>query len=441
MKLSGEEVEKGELRKKLYGVSKFMDDMVKKHETDRFQLSEDFNVYWNKYQAKKIELKTANKCTELLNVELNDLIKTNENLDCRLEELNGKYECLEKENRELNNGSIYCKQKIINLKSDNEIQTECLNKSSEELIRTKNKLFQTNDEWDEVKEDNRKLRNKMEFLRDELFDAVERAKLSELMLVKDIDVLKSEHHIEETRNAELNRTLCGEKIGRRELKVAIKKSNEKRDALKETLENRRTETDRCADELRKEKSNVENERKRLENETEERAVELRTVECRNEKLIARIGDMERELETVVGNGEETGKSSSEKLERIVGDTKRLKAEIASKDRTVLELHDRLFKQERARKTEIENVHCLRREIEILKQNQNVPPVPAPLVSYAPCSCPDHDYRDTDYVNEILDETTKTSFCCTYDDFGASPDREESSGARTGEMISESDSVF
>lgn len=413
MKLYGEEAEKRELEKKLYGVSKVIEDTVKKHEIERSQLSENFNVSWNKYQAKKVELKTANKCMELLKAELNELIKTNDNLDCRLEELNEKYKCLERDNRELNNCLIVSKKKINNLKSDNEIQTQSLSENAEELTRTKHKLMETNDESKEVEEECRKLRNKMEFLQDELLDAVEKAKMSELMLIKDIDVLKSENHIEETRNAELNRNLCGEKSEQRELRVALKKSNEKCNALKETLKETRSQTDLCIDELRKEKSNIEKEKKYLENKTEEQMEELREIECQNKKLCAQINEMVCELETVIKNTDETQKLSSEKLEQTISDTKRLKTEITSKDQTILELREKLFKTERTHKTEIENVYCLKREIENLKQNPNI----MPFISYNPCSCPDHDYHNTDYVNEVLDEIkldeTKTPMTTIY----------------------------
>lgn len=258
-------VENKELQWELQNASKTVEDTVRKHEIVENKLSENFNAFWNEYQDKKIELMKAQSCTECLNVKLDVLDKTREDLECRKKELTEKRIHLEKENVELNailadNNNIICK-----LKNENYNQFQCLDRNTEELDRTNSVLVEKTVELKEHKKESCELKSRLTCLETALKNKVERLKESEMLLMNDNDVLHTELQTQQNRKSELNRCLDEHKCKLQELRVALEKSNEQINELKRTLEKERCRTGRCIDKLLRDKLHAVKEKEKFEN--------------------------------------------------------------------------------------------------------------------------------------------------------------------------------
>lgn len=397
-------MEQKELESRLFNTSTFIDDSIKNHEMAHAQYTDNYNTLKCKYQNKTKELENANNLKDCLTVKIDEMDEKIRKLSCWLKKQAESNKCLETENCNLK--EFDCKDNNYKYKLENEIQNriKCSENIVEELNVAALKMEEKNQEVKKEKEECRRLKCKIERVQNEILKKVEHSKVLEMQLTKDKDMLKTEIQIQKNRNMELNKILCEQKTERQELSAALEKSYEKIDALKRTLDKVRVQTQQYIDYLRKERSNHGGkEREELDRETERQMEELKKLENENKRLRCQMDELQCKFETIIKNSEEKQKLSTEKIEKINCDTKKLMLEMTSKNQTIKDLEEKLSKVERTHKTEIENMHCFKRELENLKQKQTTMPS-----KYKPSSC-------TDKCQELVSR----KMCMDFDGFHTS----------------------
>lgn len=371
LQLNGVATEKKELQNCLFNSSSFIEETIRKHAIIYSQFDENHKAIWSEYQKKKGELEKINCFKESLNVSIEQITKKIENVGCWLKQQEEKNSNLEENNFKLRQCLNEDIDSQTSLENDYQNQKVCLEKTIEELSIATCQLEDQTSELKTKKDENQKLKSEIRCIQDELLRKIDKFKFTELQLIRDKDVLKKNVQIKKNCNLELNNVICEHKNERQELVEALEKSNENINVLKQTVEKERVQGEKCIDEIRMEKSNVEKEKDELENKAEEQAEKLNECNHQNEQFKARLDELQYKLETAVKSGDEKRKISIEKMDRIDCEMKNLNIEMASKAEIVDELQEKLSEVERTRKTVGDEIYCLKRELDNLKQKQYI----------------------------------------------------------------------
>lgn len=403
-KLNDVACEKEELQRQLCSTSKFIEHTINKHRTVHSQLADNYNVLFRKYQNKKKELDKSKGFQECLNNKIDELNRICGNLMCQLKEHDERKKCLEEEYKQLKQSLIKERNDAMCIKSQNENQKVCLERTSKELTDTKKQLNEKINEFNKIKEEHHLLKSKLEFLQDELLQKVEKCNLLELRLTKYRDITKTEIQIQKYHNIELEQYLCEQKNQLKELIEMLAKASEKINALNQTIEKERIQTDNYTSKIRQQKLNVENENVQLQKNIEENMDKLKCLQIQNDEQRAQIHEFQYRLDAAIKCSDEKQNISAENMKKIVDDIKLLKTEIISKNRTITQQEEQLLEVKKLHKTEAENVYNLQRKLECIKYKPNQ----------------NSKIQLTDRVSEVLDELklegdTSTLFkddCCT-----------------------------
>lgn len=400
LQLNGAAIEKKELQIELLKSSSFIEEMTKKHDIIKSQFTENQKAIWSVYQKTKIELENINRFKESLNASIVQRKKDIENLGCWVKQQDVKNKNLDEKNSKLKECLNEDKDCQTRLENDYQNQKVCLEKTNEELNTSLCQLEEKTYQLQVEKEENRKLKSEIVYFEDEISRTIDKSKLTELQLIKDKDILKTNVQIKKTCNLELNNIIGELKNERQELAEALKKSNESIRVLKQTIERERDQAEKCIDELRMEKSNVEREKEWLENKAEEQMEKLKTCTNQNKQFKARTDELKYKLETAVKSCDEKLKITTEKMDQINCENQSLEIELASKTGIIEELQEKLSEVERARKAVGDEIHCLKRELENLKQKQILM-----SLKYNPQnSCIDFNRHSSCSVNNVFDDT-------------------------------------
>lgn len=388
-------LKKEELKRQLNAISAFMEHMIKKHITVVSQLYENFNDLWNKYQITMDDLDKSKRYKDkYLNIIVDDLYKKYETFKYHLEEhyeeniyleskFNGLKKCLDEERK-----NIPC------LKDENQYYIKCLEQKSEELNKITKKLVEKTDELNKEKEEALNVKSKL----DDVIRKVEKFKLEELQQIKNIELLKTKIDIEKNCNKELTQTISEQENQIQELTEVLEKCNKKIEGLKQKIKEKNVHTENSINILQKEKLNVEEEKGQLDKEVKETKGEVEKLMYQNQYQKTYINELQIELDTAIKNSNEKKTLSIEKIEKINEDTNKLIIDIESKNQFIIELEEQLLTTKKRYKTQAENSHHLKLQLENVKHKQNLMPMKCEENLIA-----DHNnYGLANCANEVMD---------------------------------------
>lgn len=386
---------KEELKRQLNALSTFMEDMIKRHITVVSQLYENFNDLWNKYQITMDDLdRSKGHKDKYLNIIVDDLYKKYETFKYHLEEHYEENIYLESKYIELKKCLNEEKKNTICLKDENQYYIKCLEQKSEELNQITKKLIKKTDELNKEKEETLNVKSKL----DDVIRKVEKFKLEELKQIKNIDILKTKIEIEKNCNKELTQTICEQKNQIQELTDVLEKCNKKIEGLKQTIEEENVQANNSINKLQKEKLNVEKEKAYLDKDVKETKEKIEKLMQQNQYQKTHINELQCELDTAIKNSTEKETLSLEKIEKINKDTNKLMTDIESKNQFIIELEEQLLKTKKRYKTQAENSHNLKLQLENVVHKQNLMPMKCEENLIA-----DHNnYSLTNCMNEIQD---------------------------------------
>lgn len=330
------------------------------------QLGGNRTEQWNEHQNKKDRLDSIKNQRVCFNVETDDLlierIESSERSD--LIELNEKN--MDKSDECLKDKNI---REFI-LKDQNQDYIEGFEQTSEEPVKTNQKLIELIDQLDRV-------------------DKEETLKL---------DYLLKRLGMGEKYGSDLNQTIFQQKIQNQDLSEVLEKCNQKIDVIKQTIDKSNVESENRIDVLRGERLNVEEERISLEKELKKCEKELEQLGHQNERLNTDVNKLQCKLDGVVKNSDEKHKLLTKTVKTNLADNKQLMAEIDSKKQLIVRLEAKLSETRKTHKTEAENVHNLKIKLDNLKHKRNI--IMSPVIK-----CGDHNKYDpqTSRVNKVLDD--------------------------------------
>lgn len=380
-------------------------DTVKTQKQIHCKLTENYNVLWNKYQNKKKELDNSKCVQECLSNKIDELNKKCDKLLCMLKEQGEKNKCLEEEYNQLDECLKEEKNNVTSLKVQNQKKKMCLERTSEELNKTKQILNEQCCEITKIKEEHCKLKSKSEFLQDTLSLKVDKCNLIELQLAKNKEIAKTEVQLQKYRNTELDQILCKQNNQLQELTEMLGKDNERINVLKETIGKERIEAENCIDKIRQKKLKVEKEREELNKKLEEHMEKLKCSEIQIDHLNSEMNELQYKLDMTIKDSNEKQKLSAECMEKIKNDMNKLKTEITSKNQIIIQLEQQICEAKKMHMIATENICNLKRKLEKLRDkpvkcisnsNQCVTPK-------IPCTTSHNNYQMTDHVNKVLHE--------------------------------------
>lgn len=363
-------LENEELQRKLNCASNYIDDTLKKHNGLICQYKNDYNELWKKYQNKSIELNKNKSNKEFFIGKIEELNSKCESLECHLKEQYDKNQCLQEQNSKLEKFLNDNKQNITLLKGQLQNQKQCFNKNCEESNRTTHEMNGKIDSRNQEKEEHCKLKSKIQCLENELSKNIEKSKSEINQLTKNIDCLKIEIELQKKKNTELNQMLSEQNDKQQELTEMLVQSNKSNKVLKETMGKEKAQTNNYICKLRKEKLDIEKKKDELEKKGEKRIEELKKMEHKNEQLKSRNSELQCKLDIAIKNSGGYLKTSTEKIEKMYDDNKKLKNDLTFKNHRITELENKLLDVKNIHTGKADNVQNLKEQLDNIQCRQN-----------------------------------------------------------------------
>lgn len=366
-------IEKDKLIRQLNNASIYIGQTIKKHQALTCRFNNNYNDLKKKYQNKSIELNKIKGYKEFFNAKIDELTRKCATLECNLKEQYEKNKYLQEKNSLLENCINEDKQNITCLLAQLQNQKQCINKNSEEMNKTVNQINEKTNLRNKEKEEQCKLKSKIQCLENELSQIIEKSKSEICQLTKNIDCLKTEIEVQEKRNEELNQKLCEQNCKQQEQNDLLTQSNHANKSIKETMEKEKAQSNNYIYKLRKEKINLEKKIDDLEKKAERRKDELKKLEHKNEQLKMKNNELQCKLNTAIKNSGGYLKSSTEKIEKMYDDNKKLKNDITCKNLKITELEEKLLEIKKIHTGKADNVYNLKRQLDNVQYKQNVLP--------------------------------------------------------------------
>jgi len=289
---------------------------------------------------------------------------------CQLNEQDEKNRRLEDNYKLLEDILVKERKDVTYLKSQNQNQTKSLEILSDDLYNTTQILDKTNEKLERITEEHRKLTLTLEILNGKLSRTVEKHDIEKLKLTKTNSIVNTELEIEKFRNAKLNTTVCEQNHKLQNQTELLETCREKNEELKQTIVNEKRQADDSFNALKKDKLNVESEKKELEKKLEDYLVQLKSLGLENEQLNAQNNEIQYKIDEAIKSGDERLKLFTEKMENMDEEINRLNIEITSKNQIITELEEQLSVAKRMYKAETENVYDLDRKFKNACQRPN-----------------------------------------------------------------------
>lgn len=363
IQLNNLHLEKEQLQRQLNSASIYIDDTLKNHQALTCQFHNDFNELKKKYQNKCIELNKIKGHKEFFNAKIEELTRKCETLECNLKEQYEKNKFLQEKNCKLENCINEDKQNITCLIGQLQNQKQCIDKNCEEVNKIAHQKNEKNNLRNKEKEEQCKLKSKIQCLEKELSQIIEQSRLEICQLNQNIDSLRTEIEVQEKRNAELNQKLCELNNKQLEQNDLLTESNHKNKTIKDTMEKEKAQSNNYIYKLRKEKVNVEKKIDELEKKAEKRIDELKKMEYKNEQLKMKNNELQCKLNTAIKNSGGYLKQSTEKIEKMYDDNRKLKNDINCKNLMITELEDKLLEVKKIHTGKADNVQNLKKQLD------------------------------------------------------------------------------
>ncbi|VVC35594.1 Hypothetical protein CINCED_3A014419 [Cinara cedri] len=299
-------------------------------------------------------------------------------------------------------------------KEDNLQHIMCLENNPEDLTKKEQKIVTKTDEKEEICK-----------LKPNFDDIIQ--KEDNLQHIINLDKMKKTIEIGEKYAKETNEAIRLQKDQNKKLTEVLESCNKQIEIIKQKIDEKNVESENFIVQLRTEKLNVEEERRDLEKKYKKSKQELEELEHQKELLNANFSKLHCKLNGINKNMDENHKLLTEKIEKTRTETKRLLNEIYLKKQLIVELNGKLAEMREAYKTEAENVHNLKIQLDNLKHKQSV--MMSPIVNSqtshvnivlnnfkldsdnmsgmsAECAGSPDDYEDT---NQEFDDLIKTCY--------------------------------